>query len=171
MNVLMSGARTSTSSACAATSTSRSRRRALLRHVAGQSALGGRGSCRAQAARLSRRDGGGSGPRRGLAGGVTGLIAVNNRAGGHAGPRSGGGTSTQELAVLGPVVCAGASGRDRLVAALRNGLCRRALGTRFIATNEWAPRRLQAGDRAGHRSRHRSHRACHGVPLSVIRTA
>src|SRR5512145_696850 len=72
-----------------------------------------------------------------LAGGVHGLIAVNDRAGGHAGPKS----AQQlyaELADLGvPVVCAGGIGDERdFVAALKLGYAGAQLGTRFIATTE-----------------------------------
>jgi len=72
-----------------------------------------------------------------LAGGVHGLIAVNSRAGGHAGPKP----AEQllgELADLGvPVVCAGGIGdAPEFVAALRLGYAGAQLGTRFIATTE-----------------------------------
>ena len=72
-----------------------------------------------------------------LAGGVHGLIAVNDRAGGHAGPK----TAEQLLAELGdlgvPVVCAGGIGEPaQFVAALRAGYAGAQLGTRFIATPE-----------------------------------
>lgn len=72
-----------------------------------------------------------------LAGGVHGLIAVNDRAGGHAGPKS----ATQLLAELGdlgvPVVCAGGIGDPAgFVEALRMGYAGAQLGTRFIATTE-----------------------------------
>lgn len=74
---------------------------------------------------------------KGLAGGVHGLIAVNNRAGGHAGPRS----AQQlyaELADLGvPIVCAGGIGDEKdFKAALELGYAGAQLGTRFIATTE-----------------------------------
>ncbi len=74
---------------------------------------------------------------KGLAGGVHGLIAVNDRAGGHAGPRSAEALYA-ELADLGvPVVCAGGIGDETgFVAALRMGYAGAQLGTRFIATNE-----------------------------------
>ena len=74
---------------------------------------------------------------KGLDAGVDGLIAVNARAGGHAGPRS-----MQELyeevADLGvPVVCAGGVGGPRRFAeALRTGYAGVQCGTRFIATVE-----------------------------------
>jgi nitronate monooxygenase len=72
-----------------------------------------------------------------LAGGVHGLIAVNDRAGGHAGPKS----AAQLLAELRdlnvPVVCAGGIGdAAQFVAALRAGYAGAQLGTRFIATPE-----------------------------------
>ncbi|HEX6135458.1 MAG TPA: nitronate monooxygenase [Longimicrobiales bacterium] len=72
-----------------------------------------------------------------VAGGVHGLIAVNSRAGGHAGPKS----PEQlfaELAPLGlPIVCAGGIGTaDDLIRALRTGYDGVQLGTRFIATAE-----------------------------------
>lgn len=69
--------------------------------------------------------------------GVDGLIAVNNRAGGHAGPRSVE-ALWEELYDLGlPVVCAGGIGQEaQFVAALRMGYAGAQLGTRFIATTE-----------------------------------
>jgi nitronate monooxygenase len=72
-----------------------------------------------------------------LAGGVHGLIAVNNRAGGHAGPKSAEQLYT-ELADLGvPIVCAGGIGNEHdFVAALKLGYAGAQLGTRFIATDE-----------------------------------
>jgi nitronate monooxygenase len=69
--------------------------------------------------------------------GVDGLIAVNRRAGGHAGP-----TSAEvlhaELADLGlPLVCAGGIGdAPDFVAALGLGYAGVQMGTRFIATTE-----------------------------------
>lgn len=72
-----------------------------------------------------------------LEGGVRGLIAVNNRAGGHAGPRS----AEQLLEDLGdlgvPLVCAGGIGAPADFArVLRQGYAGAQLGTRFIATVE-----------------------------------
>jgi nitronate monooxygenase len=69
--------------------------------------------------------------------GVHGLIAVNDRAGGHAGPRSAA-ALIDELGDLGlPVVCAGGVGDERaFVAALRLGYAGVQMGTRFIATPE-----------------------------------
>jgi len=72
---------------------------------------------------------------KGIDAGVDGLIAVNNRAGGHAGT-----LSAQELyaALAGyklPLVCAGGIGSEPdFVAALRMGYAGVQMGTRFIAT-------------------------------------
>jgi nitronate monooxygenase len=74
---------------------------------------------------------------KGLAAGVDGLIAVNRRAGGHAG-----GMSADELiAELGdlgvPLVCAGGVGAaEDFVRALELGYAGVQMGTRFIATPE-----------------------------------
>ena len=69
--------------------------------------------------------------------GVDGLIGVNNRAGGHAGPHSAE-RLLEEVGGLGlPVVCAGGIGNEHeFVAALRMGYAGAQLGTRFIATTE-----------------------------------
>jgi nitronate monooxygenase len=74
---------------------------------------------------------------KGIAGGVDGLIAVNDRAGGHAGARSAE-ALLEDLAPLGlPVVCAGGIGNEQDFArALRLGYAGAQLGTRFIATPE-----------------------------------
>jgi nitronate monooxygenase len=74
---------------------------------------------------------------KGVAGGVHGLVAVNDRAGGHAGGRSAE-RLLDELQPLGlPVVCAGGIGNERDFArALRMGYSGAQLGTRFIATPE-----------------------------------
>jgi nitronate monooxygenase len=109
---------------------------------------------------------------KGLAGGVHGLIAVNNRAGGHAGRKS----AEQLLAELGdlgvPVVCAGGIGdADEFVAALRMGYAGAQLGTRFIATDECdaAPEYKQAIVAARADDIVLTERVT-GVPLAVIRT-
>ena len=75
--------------------------------------------------------------QKGLDGGVHGLVAVNDRAGGHAGGR------TREalyemLAGFGvPLICAGGVGDEEdFVAALRLGYAGVQMGTRFIATEE-----------------------------------
>lgn len=69
--------------------------------------------------------------------GVDGFIAVNDRAGGHAGPRSAA-ALLDEVADLGlPVVCAGGIGEPaQFVEALRLGYAGVQMGTRFIATDE-----------------------------------
>jgi nitronate monooxygenase len=69
--------------------------------------------------------------------GVDGLISVNRRAGGHAGPL-GVGELLDEIGDLGlPVVCAGGVGRaDEFVDALSLGYAGVQMGTRFIATEE-----------------------------------
>ena len=70
-------------------------------------------------------------------GGVDGLIAVNRRAGGHAGARTAE-ALLEELRPFGlPVVCAGGIGdADGFAAALRMGYAGVQMGTRFIATPE-----------------------------------
>ena len=75
--------------------------------------------------------------QKGLDAGVDGLIAVNRRAGGHAGPRSAE-ALIEELGSLGlPLVCAGGVGdAPDFVAALRQGYAGVQMGTRFIATPE-----------------------------------
>jgi nitronate monooxygenase len=75
--------------------------------------------------------------RKGLDGGVDGLIAVNRRAGGHAGPSSAE-QLLEELGDLGvPLICAGGIGTpEEFVEALRLGYAGVQLGTRFIATTE-----------------------------------
>ncbi|MCB9558984.1 MAG: nitronate monooxygenase [Kofleriaceae bacterium] len=72
-----------------------------------------------------------------LAGGVDGLICVNDRAGGHAGARSPEALMT-ELGDLGvPLICAGGVGDEAdFVRALDLGYAGVQLGTRFIATTE-----------------------------------
>ena len=74
---------------------------------------------------------------RALESGVHGLIAVNDRAGGHAGPKSAE-AQIEELGGLGkPVICAGGVGDEQaFVAALKLGYAGVQMGTRFIATDE-----------------------------------
>lgn len=74
---------------------------------------------------------------KGLDEGVDGLIAVNDRAGGHAGPKSAE-ELIDELGDLGvPVICAGGIGApDDFVQALELGYAGVQMGTRFIATTE-----------------------------------
>jgi nitronate monooxygenase len=105
-------------------------------------------------------------------GGVHGLIAVNRRAGGHAGPKS----AAELLAEVGdlglPVVCAGGIGdAPDFVAALRMGYAGVQMGTRFIATPECSARAdyKQAIVEAGEDDVVLTERVT-GVPLAVIRT-
>jgi nitronate monooxygenase len=74
---------------------------------------------------------------KGLAAGVDGLIAVNRRAGGHAGGK-GAEELIDELGDLGvPLVCAGGIGAEAdFVHALELGYAGVQMGTRFIATTE-----------------------------------
>ncbi len=74
---------------------------------------------------------------KGIESGVHGLIAVNRRAGGHAGPL-GVETLLEEVGDLGlPVVCAGGVGTPgEFARALELGYAGVQLGTRFIATRE-----------------------------------
>lgn len=107
-----------------------------------------------------------------LEAGVRGLIAVNNRAGGHAGPR----TAEQLVDELGdlavPLVCAGGVGDAAgFVAALRLGYAGVQLGTRFIATTECTahPDYKRAILEADEDDIVLTERVT-GVPLAVIRT-
>ena len=107
-----------------------------------------------------------------LESGVHGLIAVNSRAGGHAGPK----TPEQlidELAPLGlPLVCAGGIGTaNEFVHALRLGYDGVQLGTRFIATTECTASQTykDAIVRAKESDIVLSERVT-GVPLAVINT-
>lgn len=74
---------------------------------------------------------------KGLECGVDGLIAVNNRAGGHAGALSAE-ELLQQLSPLGvPVVCAGGVGNEQEFShVLGLGYAAVQMGTRFIATHE-----------------------------------
>jgi nitronate monooxygenase len=74
---------------------------------------------------------------KGKDGGVHGLVAVNDRAGGHAGQRSAE-RLFEELQDVGlPLLCAGGIGNERdFVRALSLGYAGAQLGTRFIATTE-----------------------------------
>lgn len=110
--------------------------------------------------------------RKGVDAGVDGLIAVNRRAGGHAGGRSAE-ALLEELSDLGlPLVCAGGVSRpEEFVAALRMGYDGVQMGTRFIATAECrasAPYK-EAVVRAGEEDIVLTERIT-GVPVAVIRT-
>jgi len=104
--------------------------------------------------------------------GVHGLIAVNRRAGGHAGPLPMEGL-LEEVGDLGlPVVCAGGIGTaEEFTAALAMGYAGCQLGTRFIATDECtasAPYK-RAIVEAGEEDIVHSERIT-GVPVAVIET-
>jgi len=107
-----------------------------------------------------------------LQGGVHGLIAVNRRAGGHAGSRS----AEELIAELGdlgvPVVAAGGIGdAAEFAAALRLGYAGAQLGTRFIATTECRASESykQAIVDSGEEDIVLTERIT-GVPVAVIRT-
>jgi nitronate monooxygenase len=107
-----------------------------------------------------------------LESGVHGLIAVNSRAGGHAGPK----TPEQlidELTPIGlPLICAGGVGTaDEFVSALRLGYDGVQIGTRFIATTECTASQTykDAIVRATEDDIVLSERVT-GVPLAVINT-
>jgi nitronate monooxygenase len=109
---------------------------------------------------------------KGLDGGVDGLIAVNRRAGGHAGPTDAT-TLYEELADLDvPIVCAGGIGDEsEFAAALRLGYAGAQLGTRFIATPEC--RASTAYKEAIVRAREDDivlTERLSGIPVAVIRT-
>lgn len=105
-------------------------------------------------------------------GGVQGLIAVNERAGGHAGPHSAE-RLLDQVADLGlPVVCAGGIGTETdFVDALRLGYAGVQMGTRFIATVECSASEAykQAIISAREDDVVLSEKVT-GVPLAVLRT-
>ena len=109
---------------------------------------------------------------KGIESGVHGLIAVNRRAGGHAGPL-GVETLLEEVGDLGlPVVCAGGVGTPAEFArALELGYAGVQLGTRFIATRECSASEaykraiLEAGEDDVVLSEKLT-----GVPVSVLNT-
>ena len=109
---------------------------------------------------------------KGLEAGVDGLIAVNNRAGGHAGSKSAE-ELYEELHDLGvPLVCAGGVGdEEAFVRALRMGYGAVQMGTRFIATAECTahPDYKKAILDAREQDVVLTERLT-GVPVSVIRT-
>ncbi len=107
-----------------------------------------------------------------LENGVHGLIAVNSRAGGHAGPRTPE-ELRDELGDLGvPLVCAGGVGDERdFVRALELGYAAVQMGTRFIASEECRvhPDYKRAILAAGEDDIVITERVT-GVPLAIIRT-
>jgi nitronate monooxygenase len=109
---------------------------------------------------------------KGLEAGVDGLIAVNNRAGGHAGPKSAE-ALVAEMADLGvPLVCAGGIGDENdFVRALGMGYAAVQMGTRFIATIECtAPEEYKQAILAAEEKDIVLTERLTGVPVSVIRT-
>ena len=104
--------------------------------------------------------------------GVHGLIGVNDRAGGHAGPKSPE-QLMEELGDLGlPLVCAGGIGDERdFVRALELGYAAVQMGTRFIATEECHvhPDYKRAILEAGEDDIVITEKVT-GVPLAIIRT-
>lgn len=110
--------------------------------------------------------------RKGADGGADGLIAVNMRAGGHAGSRSAE-LLLQELQPFGlPVVAAGGIGTpEEFVRHLRMGYAGAQLGTRFIATPECraSDAYKQAIVAAGAADIVHTERLT-GVPVAVIRS-
>jgi nitronate monooxygenase len=109
---------------------------------------------------------------KGLDDGADGLIAVNNRAGGHAGGKSARELFEQLTEFGVPVVCAGGIASEaEFVAALAMGYAAVQMGTRFIATTECTASRpyKQAIIDAGEDDIVLSERIS-GVPVSVIKT-
>lgn len=109
---------------------------------------------------------------KGLEGGVDGLIAVNDRAGGHAGGK-GADELLDELGDMNvPIVCAGGVGDEAdFKRALRSGYAAVQMGTRFIATPECSA--SEDYKRAIVKARARDivlTERITGVPVSVIRT-
>ena len=110
--------------------------------------------------------------QKGMDGGVDGLIAVNNRAGGHAGEKSAP-TLFEEISGLGlPLICAGGIGTEsEFVTALRTGYCGVQLGTRFIATTEClASRAYKSAILLASEDDIVLTERITGIPVSVIRT-
>ena len=104
--------------------------------------------------------------------GVHGLIAVNDRAGGHAGARSADALLHELAPFRLPIICAGGIGEERGFArALATGYAGVQMGTRFIATAECdaAPEYKAAIVRAGADDVVLTERLT-GVPVSVLRT-
>jgi len=107
-----------------------------------------------------------------LVAGVDGIIAVNGRAGGHAGTL-GQEQLLREIAPLGkPVVCAGGVGNaEQFKAALDLGYDGVQLGTRFIATTECrAHEDYKKAIVTAHASDIVHTQRITGVPVAVIRT-
>lgn len=104
--------------------------------------------------------------------GVHGLIAVNDRAGGHSGSRSPE-ALLNELAPLGlPMVCAGGVGDAvRFAAALKLGYAGVQLGTRLIATSECTASEAYKGAIVAADASDVVHtERLSGVPVAVLKT-
>jgi nitronate monooxygenase len=110
--------------------------------------------------------------KKALDGGVDGLVAVNARAGGHAGPRDPRALLDELLPFGLPVVCAGGVGdATGFVDALRMGYAGVQCGTRFIATRECdASEAYKAAILATDASAIVLTERLTGVPLAVIDT-
>ncbi|HET9226955.1 MAG TPA: nitronate monooxygenase [Thermoanaerobaculia bacterium] len=109
---------------------------------------------------------------KGLEAGVDGLIAVNRRAGGHAGSKSAEELYAELHDLNVPLVCAGGIGdEEAFVAALKMGYGAVQMGTRFIATEECTthPDYKKAILDAREEDVVLTERLT-GVPVSVIRT-
>lgn len=108
-----------------------------------------------------------------LENGVSGLICVNNRAGGHAGKKSAESLYIELLDLNVPLICAGGIGDERdFVKAMRMGYAGVQMGTRFIATVECKEKEdyKQAICTADESDIVLTERVT-GIPLSVINTA
>jgi nitronate monooxygenase len=111
--------------------------------------------------------------QKGVDAGVDGLIAVNSRAGGHAGPRSPEALFEELAPMRLPIVSAGGVGTpEEFVRHLRLGFAAVQLGTRFIATPECkaSDAYKQAIVDAGEDDIVLTERLT-GVPVAVIRNA
>ncbi len=109
---------------------------------------------------------------KGLSEGVDGLIAVNCRAGGHAGGREAS-TLYEELKEFGvPLICAGGIGTpEEMVQALETGYDGVQMGTRFITTTECRASEAYKKAILGAKAQDIVHsERITGVPVAVIRT-
>lgn len=110
--------------------------------------------------------------QKGRDGGANGIVAVNNRAGGHAGTLSAKALFEQLQMLNLPLVCAGGIGDERaFTEALQMGYAGVQMGTRFIASVECSVNNdyKQAILRASESDIVLTERIT-GIPVSVIRT-
>lgn len=110
--------------------------------------------------------------QKGLDEGVDGIIAVNSRAGGHAGTREARALFDELHDLQVPLICAGGVGDENdFITAMRLGYAGVQMGTRFIATLECraSDAYKQAIVQAEEKDIVLSERLT-GVPLAVIRT-